>query len=288
MYRYLRKERPDCCILIQPFFFFPIYISSILLKAKFIIYALNIESQRFASLGKSWASLLKPFEFIAYRTPDRLFFISDQDREYAEKRYRLPKGFPEFLPHGLRFEPRLSIHVCDRTWEPRKIIFFGNFNYSPNSEAATDLITHIAPRLDSISDVEFKIVLIGRGLNINKIKLPALKMGTIEYLGHVANLENQIRDAAAMISAVRKGGGVQTKIIDAISIGLPVIASRSGCEGLDPSNFGSTLTIITDCDWQAFAEAGAGRLKNRDRTPAPQQFFEHYDITSRLKSIVEP
>jgi glycosyltransferase involved in cell wall biosynthesis len=61
----------------------------------------------------------------------------------------------------------------------------------------------------------------------------ARRDSSIEVLGLVPDLEAACRDAAALICPLRVGGGTRLKVLHAFGMGLPVVSTAIGVEGLD-------------------------------------------------------
>ena len=50
-----------------------------------------------------------------------------------------------------------------------------------------------------------------------------------------------------------RGGGIKTKLVEALGYNLNVISTESGAAGVDPKRCNGKLTICKDHDWKAFA-----------------------------------
>ncbi|HZY44363.1 MAG TPA: glycosyltransferase [Anaerolineae bacterium] len=86
-----------------------------------------------------------------------------------------------------------------------------------------------------------------------------------------------IEASAALIVALRSGGGMRVKIVEALQWGLPIISTTIGCEGIDvtdqqdiliadePAAFaGAVITMLTDNDLaQRLADQGRQLVARR-------------------------
>src|SRR5690606_18872023 len=70
------------------------------LKIPLYIRSYNIETNRFKSIGKWWWPAMARFEKYAYQQADAVFFITDDDRNYARHHFDLPVEKMITLPFG--------------------------------------------------------------------------------------------------------------------------------------------------------------------------------------------
>jgi len=110
---------------------------------------------------------------------------------------------------------------------PNHLIFSGSFHYRANYEAMTWFIREIFPLvLGRAPDTHLYITGDHAGM-----ALPSLRNVTLT--GHVENIKEHIASAWISIVPLKSGGGTRLKILEAMAIGVPVIATSKGAEGLD-------------------------------------------------------
>ncbi|MEO0136079.1 MAG: glycosyltransferase [candidate division WOR-3 bacterium] len=108
--------------------------------------------------------------------------------------------------------------------EPHTIIFSGNMNYFPNVDAVLFFYYNIYPKIKKlIPEVRFKIV----GVN----PAPAiLRLTThdkdVLITGYVKNIAEHIGSAAVAVAPMLSGSGIQNKILEAMAVGTPVVATK--------------------------------------------------------------
>lgn len=287
LYKLFKTFRPHCCILIQPFYFFPAYVISKLFRTKFVIYSLNLEFNRFSSLGRLWAGMLYPYEFLAYRSTQLTVFISEKEQLSAINLFRLPEERTAYLPHGIVFPSGSHNSAWANNPHQYRIIFFGNLNYLPNRLAVELLVQEIAPRLGQYISTPYRIDIAGSGFEVDKYQHQTLNKLNISFLGFVDDLREFIIGADLMLNPVQSGGGIQTKIIDTVACGVTVVASRTGSLGLPVSVFGKKLCIVNDNDWVGYCESTRDILRHTSRIPTPKQFFDHYNDEKVLEQLLE-
>ena len=61
----------------------------------------------------------------------------------------------------------------------------------------------------------------------------ALADGSIEVTGTVADVNPYIARSRVVVAPLRAGGGTRLKIMEALDVGRPVVATALGCEGME-------------------------------------------------------
>jgi glycosyltransferase involved in cell wall biosynthesis len=114
-----------------------------------------------------------------------------------------------------------------------KIIFTGTLWYEPNLDAARWLADDIFPliRLD-FPDMELLIV----GDHPPEDVLSLTSQPGISVIGPVEDIRPYLRQALVFLAPVRTGSGTRQKILDAMAMGLPVVSTSVGCEGLEAAD----------------------------------------------------
>jgi GT2 family glycosyltransferase/2-polyprenyl-3-methyl-5-hydroxy-6-metoxy-1,4-benzoquinol methylase/glycosyltransferase involved in cell wall biosynthesis len=134
-------------------------------------------------------------------------------------------------------------------WETRKgLVFVGNFNHTPNVDAALWFCREILPLVQA--------QLPGTRLTILGPNPPAdvqaLAGSAVSVLGWVPDTAPHLDAARISVAPLRVGAGMKGKVGEALSRGLPVVTTTIGAEGMDLQN--GRQTIIAD-DPARFAEA---------------------------------
>lgn len=103
--------------------------------------------------------------------------------------------------------------------------FVGSFGYGPNADAARDLVERW-PEIRLAGGFE-RLVVIGKGAAAHVRTVPG-----VEVRSDVANVPAALADADVLVAPVTTGGGVRVKIIEAMALGIPVVTTAIGIEGL--------------------------------------------------------
>lgn len=111
------------------------------------------------------------------------------------------------------------------------ICFVGSLRYIANHEAAIYFATEVFPLIKKeIPDAKFKII----GAYPKPILYEiAQRIDGIEISGRVDDVRDYMRDCKVSVCPVRIAGGVQNKILEAMSMEIPVVTTPEGYEGID-------------------------------------------------------
>jgi len=134
---------------------------------------------------------------------------------------------------SLKFSILPNIHIeTDKIekFETRKnMIFLGGFQHTPNIDAAEYLVRDIWPIIkQKISDVKLYIV----GSHATE-KIKALASDDIVVTGFVKDLSLYYQQCKVMLAPLRYGAGVKGKITQSLAMGLPVVTTPIGVEGIN-------------------------------------------------------
>lgn len=283
LWQFFRKEGVQTCIIQQPFFGLIALPVCRLLGITFIVYAHNIEFQRFKTIGKWWWPLLYPIERLMYRSADRILFISPDDREAAIPVFGLTPNHCTVIPYGTRRntmptdrENSRQKIISQHGLKPNEflILFFGPQSYRPNLEAVQQIVYDIHPVLQREAGFSYRILICGGGLpeRFNRLEdIPG-----VDYLGFVPEIEHYIKSADVVLNPINTGGGVKTKIIEAIALGTTVLSSETGAKGVNARACGEKLITVPDQDAEAFVREII-TLQQRPHAVTPQRFYEFYN-----------
>ncbi|MDD3773922.1 MAG: glycosyltransferase [Patescibacteria group bacterium] len=113
-----------------------------------------------------------------------------------------------------------------------RIMFLGYFGelYNHNLDAVFYFKKEILPKIIQVlPKSEFIVV----GNSVNELKMKGLIEGDqTKFFGFVPNLPKAISSAAVLICPLRFAAGVQNKILQAMALGVPVITTSFGNEGI--------------------------------------------------------
>lgn len=181
----------------------------------------------------------------------KVLVCSREDQEYLIKN----TGFPvELLQNGVNtnvFSPRNSAFIENR------VLFTGNMDYAPNIDAVTYFAEQIWPEvLKEIPDAQF--VIAGQR-PVQKVL--SLQSDRISVTGFIPNLADEYAKAHVVVSPLRIGAGTQNKVLEALSMDIPVVSTNVGYAGLE-LNQGEGIALSNSA--QEFAQNVIAILKDKD------------------------
>jgi len=172
--------------------------------------------------------------------------------------------------------------------DPPILLFVGTMHYYPNIDAVRYFFEAIYPFVrQARPDVRVQIVGHRPPPEIQRLADPP----SIEVTGSVLDVRPYYERASVFIVPLRLGGGTRLKILEAMAMGLPVVSTSIGAEGLD-IHPGEDIWIADDP--RAFADGVLRLLSDRalwDRLSAGgQRLASRYDwreLTRPLVNLVE-
>lgn len=112
---------------------------------------------------------------------------------------------------------------------PGSIVFSGKMSYFANVDAVLRFYREIFPRIRRARpNARFKIVGSNPPDSIQKLtRYPA-----IEVTGHVPDIRPHLASAEVVVCPLTVGVGIQNKVLEAMSMGKPVVATSIACNGI--------------------------------------------------------
>jgi len=163
----------------------------------------------------------KGYELECLRKFDAIVTFSDSDKKTLEREVQLPIFVSPF-----------SINDTDRinsnNFRLESLVYLGGEDHYPNKDAVEWFLNNCYPII-KMQFPTLKIKIIGKWSSntIQKYK----HLTNVLFLGFVENLYLELNNSA-MIVPLRIGSGIRTKILEAFAMGVPVISSTIGIEGI--------------------------------------------------------
>jgi len=202
-------------------------------------------------------------EFEAYRQADMVLAISEQVRQGIVA--IAPDLEIEVLPN-VAATPSRAPEFASRA----DVLYLGNFQNASNREGLSWLLKEVWPSIaGKLPQVQ---------LHLAGHNLPAgLEAERIVPLGYVEDLDAAFAQHRVFVAPVRSCGGVQTKVLEALARGLPVVTTPAAAEGLNLQNEKEVLLASAPeefaqqtkrlyCDehlWQRLSQSGADFVQRR-------------------------
>lgn len=107
--------------------------------------------------------------------------------------------------------------------------FLGVLHYGPNLAALRHLRDVLLPAART-AGLEVEVTAYGEARDT--VREEFAQAQDIRLAGYVDDLGDALRGHRGFLSPILSGAGVKTKVLDAMSVGLPVVATRLGVEGI--------------------------------------------------------
>ena len=161
----------------------------------------------------------------------------------------------------------------EQTPQPGTLIFTGSFRYLANHEAMIWFLDKVFPLVQRSFP--------GATLTItgDHADLPLPAAENVTLTGYVDDVRPLVAGAWVSLAPILGGGGTRLKILEAMALGTPVVATSKGAEGLDVRDGEHLLVADTPA---AFAQAivsvlGDSDLRQRLADGAYRLVREKYD-----------
>ncbi|MEG3124693.1 TIGR03087 family PEP-CTERM/XrtA system glycosyltransferase [Sphingomonas sp. GB1N7] len=216
-------------------------------KARVIMDFVDMDSAKFAAYGKAqrgpmaWmmrreARLLGAYERIVAKRATASLFVSEveaalfRDKTGADRVFAVENGIDtEF------FDPAAKFRRMEATGH--LIVFTGQMDYRPNIEAVTWFVDSILPHV-RVEFPQARFAIVGRAPT-EAVKALAAQPGVI-VTGEVPDVRGWLAAASVVVAPLKLARGVQNKVLEAMAMARPVVASAAAAEGID---HGDTIRV---------------------------------------------
>jgi sugar transferase (PEP-CTERM/EpsH1 system associated) len=168
------------------------------------------------------------------------------------------------------------------------VIFTGAMDYLPNVDAVEHYCTDIFPAVSrAVPGARFLIV----GLNPTSAVRRLGELPGVTVTGAVPDVRPYYRQSAVSVAPLRIARGIQNKVLQAMALGVPVVATAAAARGLEARR---DEHFLVEDEPARFAEAVVGLLRDRDarrRLAARARSFveAHHSwpvLLARIESLV--
>ncbi|HCL05149.1 MAG TPA: glycosyl transferase group 1 [Chitinophagaceae bacterium] len=250
---------------------------------KLVIRSHNIEAYRFRDLQRPFWKIYYRYERFVHRKADHNFFITEEDLSYALDNWKLGPQKSSVVTYGVSLDsaildvkPTLRKRLVEYFKIPHNctlFLFNGTLNYTPNIDALHVIVYELLPRLRN-HRLSFRIFICGKNLSAQWEKV-LKEQPELIVTGFVDDISIFMSGTDCSINPVTLGGGIKTKLVEALAYHQTVISTQTGARGISLQLTGAKMKIVPDYDWELFANAMSNfNPYQQGNTPAP--FFERY------------
>lgn len=249
-------------------------------SAKFEAYAADARGPMALMLAREARMLLHHDRQIAARA-DASLFVSEA--EAALFRNRTGAGRVHVVENGIDtryYDPAAAFKRVETLRD--LIVFTGQMDYRPNIEAVSWFAEAILPHIRlRCPDALFAIV----GRSPTEAVTALARLPGVIVTGEVADVRGWLAEAAVVVAPLKLARGVQNKVLEAMAMARPLVASAAAAEGID---HGGTIRVGRDVG--GIAEAVIALLGDRPGATAlgqaaRAQVIGRYGWDARLAAL---
>lgn len=215
------------------------------------------------------ADLLAAFEDQYWQKFNLRLVVSEQDQQEMNDRCQYGKTI--VAKNGIDTK---KVTLLDQT-SSQTILFIGTMSYYPNIDGACYFVEYILPIIwKHNSEITFCIA----GAEPPQTILDLAQDPRITVIANPEDMSDVARNCCMTVVPLRIGSGTRIKILHSLAMGLPVVSTRLGCEGLavedgvhllvrdEPAAFAeAVLQLLTTVELQQ-------RLRHNGRTLVEQEY----------------
>ncbi len=257
-------------------------------SAKFATYAEQDKRQPLNWVHAREARVLGEYEAEVARRVDASLFVSLAEAALFRGRSGLGTDKVRAVENGIdtnRFDPAFALDPVGAGAGPLAV-FTGQMDYRPNIDAVRWFAADILPLIRQ-RHPQACFAIVGRAPT-DAVRALA-KLPGVTVTGEVPDVRPWLAAADAVVAPLLLARGVQNKLLEAMAMARPVVASAAAAEGID-ATAGDHLLVASDA--AMMAEAVCSLFENRAAATvmgqaARARMIERYGWDARLAPLGE-
>jgi glycosyltransferase involved in cell wall biosynthesis len=183
----------------------------------------------------SQTRLMQKMERRAWNRSDLIIQCSDPDAEITRKQF--PNKKIVTVPNGVDTE-YFQKNADSSPTEFPTILFTAGFGYHPNMEAVEWFLAKVFPKiLAAVPNCKFLFAGSEATLFHQKLRMSLGEIDhAVEYISDPADIRPCFDRAWVYVVPLQYGGGTRLKILEAMSMQVPVVSTTLGAEGVPYAN----------------------------------------------------
>ncbi len=212
---------------------------------RFIMDFVDVDSAKFESYAcqgnptMRWINaregrVLRQFERSVAQRADASLLVSEAEANL----FRARSGAVNVMALGngidpVHYDPAAKFKKLHPAFPDPLIVFTGQMDYRPNIEAVTDFAHKAMPAIRAAHpDASFAIV----GRNPTTAVSDLSMLPGVQVTGAVDDVRTWLAAADVVVAPLRIARGIQNKVLEAMAMARPVVASPAAAEGIDAVN----------------------------------------------------
>ena len=236
-------------------------------SAKFATYADQDKRQPLNWVHKREARMLGAYEADVARRVDASLFVSEAEADLFRSHSGLGPDRVRAVENGIdteRFDPVIPLDAVGAGQGPLAV-FTGQMDYRPNIDAVRWFASDILPLIRA-RHPQARFAIVGRAPTEEVRALE--KLPGVTVTGEVPDVRPWLAAADAVVAPLLLARGVQSKLLEAMAMARPVVASAAAATGIDAVP-GEHLLVADDAG--AMADAVCTLFDGRARGAAMGQ-----------------
>jgi glycosyltransferase involved in cell wall biosynthesis len=203
---------------------------------------------------------LRRYESETCRDADLVLAVSQADAEALRK--LVPDLNVTVIPNGIdtqAYRPPTDRADSGRYASDSSLVFTGTMDFRPNVDAVLWFARDVLPLIQAeIPDIQFVVV----GQRPHRRLDPLRRNPAITLTGWVEDVRPYFADATVYVAPLRMGGGTRLKLLEAMAMRKPIVATSLGAEGYPVQDDRELILADTPA---GFAEGVLSLLRAPDR-----------------------
>ena len=152
---------------------------------------------------------------------------SEEEKKYLEEKFNIKLDNMYVINNSIDTKVWINNNLnVNLTSKRTKLVFSGMLDYEPNIIAIHYIADNILPALDE----KYDVYIIGKNCSDELKKLENARM---HFVGFVPDMKEELLKYDIYLCPILAGSGVKNKILQASSVGLPIVSTPLGVEGID-------------------------------------------------------
>lgn len=263
---------------------------------RFVMDFVDVDSAKFESYAGEgnplmrWVNaregrLLGDFEREVARRADANVLVSDAEADLF--RVRSGAAHVAALGNGIDtvfYDPVAKFRKLHPVFPDPLIVFTGQMDYRPNIEAVTDFAVNAMPAIRA-AHPETSFAIVGRNPTSAVSDLSSLP--GVQVTGAVDDVRTWLAGADVVVAPLRIARGIQNKVLEAMAMAKPVVASTAAAEGIAATN-GAHYFVESDVAAEAsrvIALLSDANMSRKIGESAREHVVQHYGWVGQLAAL---
>ncbi len=194
----------------------------------------------------------------------------------------------ELISHWTTNEIALLPYFPETKTEENRFVspdffFLGAMNWSPNVEAHEILVKNILPKLFKILPQNTMRFAGSFQDQIIQFKLP-----NVQYCGFTDDKDVFLKESGILLAPIESGSGVRIKLIEAMNLGVPIVTTEKGAQGMDVQHGDGIFIAKNNEEFIQYAvELSKNKAFRLESALKAKESFRNWKLKHEVKSIFE-